>query len=116
MAQLQPSKFCTYVLEPSEEKRGRILTIENLYVIQNMIAQLALEKIELAATRQDFDNYWQQEAELQGSIKVLQQLVDQHHSTMSELENIDARDAGYYSEVSQGIQDPAQIFSPPSNI
>lgn len=86
MATLVPSNFCHYELEPTEEKRGRLFSTENLYVLQNLLATKAQEKIELAAVKASYDEYWQREAELQGAIRVLREIIDGHYSQLGELE------------------------------
>lgn len=89
MSTLIPSQFCRYNLSAAEEKRGQLLTIENLQVLQNDLADLAEEKIRLTLSKASYDEYWQREAELQGSIQLLQGIINRHHALMQDLESIE---------------------------
>lgn len=110
MANLVPSPFCKYELEPDEAKRGMILNTENLWVIQNMIAQYAQEKIDLTLELKHSDQYWQREAVLRGSIDALQSLVDNHNAALAEaLEAQRTNDQFYQAAVTGSPFSPSPI-------
>jgi hypothetical protein len=78
MAYLSPShtQFHFWELTPKEQEEGSLLTITQRQVIQNQIALLAQESINMIV---DSDTQYQwslRQAELQGSRAALQNLLD----------------------------------------
>ncbi len=76
MPTIIPSPFCSYELSERESLEGQILSFNQKCVIQNHIANLAKEKIELTYTHKSPEEYWQREAELQGQILILTHLLE----------------------------------------
>lgn len=86
MPTLNPSPFCTWELSERESIEGQILSFNQRCVIQNHIATAAKEKIELTYTHKEATQYWQREAELQGTILTLQHLLQCSEAAVLELE------------------------------
>lgn len=86
MPTLNPSPFCTWNLEEREAIEGQILSFNQKCVIQNHIAQAAKEKIELTYTHKEPQEYWQREAELQGTILALQHLLACSETAVGDME------------------------------
>lgn len=77
MATLDPnSYFQGWILDEREFLLGSVLTTSNKQVIQNLIVQAAQEKVNLTFDPANPHKFMQREAELQGTIKTLQTLLD----------------------------------------
>lgn len=84
MARLQENPFTSWKLSEEEFRLGSTLTELNLKLIQNEIADAALEKLNLTFDPTNPLKFAQQEAELGGKIRALQYLIDLHtHATQS---------------------------------
>ena len=68
--------FQSWVFSPQELLQAQLLTTLQKQHIQNIIAQAAHEKTMLTFDPSNIPAYTQQEAELQGRIRVLQSLLD----------------------------------------
>lgn len=102
MAELIPSPFCTYSLTKEEEKRGMILGVENLWVLQNLLAQYAKDKLELTHTPQEPYLHLQRESELQGSINAVRSIIDNHYAALEEAKLMSqTNDQFYQSAIAQ---------------
>jgi hypothetical protein len=83
------TSFTKTELTVEEQKAGSILSSLHHAVIQNMIADIAEEKLALKFTPNDVLTFTQQEAELAGQIGILKHLLDlslesqAHHLTPS---------------------------------
>lgn len=88
MPTLIPSKFCTWELSEREAIEGQILSHTQKCVIQNHIAALAKEKIELTYPLEDTPKYWQREAELQGQITFLDFLLSSSDDALLQLDSL----------------------------
>jgi len=76
MAQLNPeSLFQSWIISPEEFVQGTLLSGVQKQVIQNQICVLASEKCLLQFDPAHPNQFIQREAELQGSIKSLQYLI-----------------------------------------
>lgn len=76
---MQPSKnlFTSYTFTPSEELQAPILPLLTEAWIQNKIAQLATNKVTITYDPEHPLKFQQEEAELQGQIKILQLLINE---------------------------------------
>ena len=74
------SSFITYNLTEDEALIGAVLTGLQRQVIQNRISAYAEEKLNLNYTPNDHQTFLQKEAELQGKLSVLRDLLDQSNS------------------------------------
>ncbi len=77
MAKLIPTAFQSYELTEAEEREGKILNISVKYSLQNRMARYAQEKLYLIYDTKDPMSFLQKEAELQGQIRLLQELLDE---------------------------------------
>jgi hypothetical protein len=75
-----PNSFTRYSLTSEELQRGQILTPENSYVIQNLISDIAEEKLSLKYDPQNPIDFAQREAELQGQLGILKMLLELSYS------------------------------------
>lgn len=76
MARLnQDSPFQSWVLSPEEFSQGCILTSLQKQVIQNQIAQIATQKINLEFDSTNVLKYTQEEAALKGQLQALEYLL-----------------------------------------
>lgn len=80
MATLKPSQFCRYELTEQETLQGSVLTFVQTYCIQNQIANLAAQKLNLVFDPSKPDDFAQQVAYLQGQIDSLQYLINTSES------------------------------------
>lgn len=76
MAQQLNTSFTRFELSSQEQIHGQILTPLNCLVIQNLLAQNAEEKMKLKFDPEKPSVFIQREAELQGTIGILQFLLD----------------------------------------
>lgn len=76
MPLLQPNAFTSYILTQDEQQQGSLLTSLNICAIQNLISQIAQEKLSLLYDPTNPLKFAQQEAELHGQMLILQQLVN----------------------------------------
>lgn len=72
------SSFVKYTLTESERKAGSHFAPEQKAVIQNMIADIAEEKISLTYDPDHPLQFTQREAELTGQIGILKYLLELH--------------------------------------
>lgn len=70
------SSFLSYELTPSEIKEGSKFHLQQRAVIQNMIADIAEEKVTLKFDPTNPQQFIQREAELAGQIGILKYLLD----------------------------------------
>ena len=77
------TSFTKLDLNPTEYKAGSTLTYLNIAVIQNLIADIAEEKLALKFTPNDVLTFTQQEAELTGQLGILKHLLSLHESAVS---------------------------------
>lgn len=75
MATLQSNTFSSYELTPEEQLHGNILTQLQKQCIQNEIYLAAQEKLNLLVDPNNMYGSLQREAELQGKIRALQNLI-----------------------------------------
>lgn len=78
MAQVQPTSLTRYILTPEEEVSGYTLTTNNLLVLQNLLADASEGKLNLEFNAADPVKFAQDEAFLQGQIKIIRYLIDQN--------------------------------------
>lgn len=77
MAHLNPENlFQSWKFSETERVQSAILSLLQKQGIQNIIAELAQEKLLLKFTPNDLNTYLQCEAELQGKIGILNHLLD----------------------------------------
>jgi hypothetical protein len=90
----KPNTFSSYTLSPEESMQGALLTSLNICVIQNLISQIAEEKVMLTYDPANPLVYAQREAELHGQILILQQLINNHNeATQTQLKlNLDTQE------------------------
>ena len=70
------STFTRFKLTPEEQVNGQTLTQNNLYVLQNLICDIAEEKLSLKLDPLNPLVFTQREAELQGQLGILKMLVE----------------------------------------
>lgn len=68
------SPFIHYVLSEEEARQGQVLGDLNKQVLQNMLFQVVMEKLNIPRTPE----YVQREAELAGQMSILQSILDNH--------------------------------------
>ena len=76
MAALATNLFTQYTLTEQEELSGKIFSQLNLWVLQNMAAEIALQLIYLPVDTVNVLAYAQTEAEMKGQLLLLQQLIE----------------------------------------
>jgi len=77
MAYLSPDcSFQTWVFSPQELAQVHILTILQKQGIQNQLAQIAQQKLNVVFNSQDIQRSLQEHAELEGRISALHTLLD----------------------------------------
>jgi hypothetical protein len=91
MATLRITKFSSYLLSESEELSGRILNSLQKMVIQNHLCAAAIEKTQLTYDLINPTACLQREAELQGRMLTLQQLLDESEDAENEANTQDSR-------------------------
>lgn len=69
------NQFQSWILTPEEFLAGGLLTIAQKQCIQNQIALVATQKINLSFTPDKFQEFLQQEAHLRGQIDALSYLL-----------------------------------------
>ena len=87
MATLKPSQFCRYELNEQEISQGSALTAVQGYCIQNQIADLAAQKLNLVFDPSKPDDFAQQIAYLQGQIDALQHILNTSESALQHISN-----------------------------
>ena len=70
-----PNTFTSFSLSEDEQKAGATLTSLNVAFIQNLRAQIAEEKLNLAFLPNDILTYTQQEAHLKGQLDALNYIL-----------------------------------------
>ena len=85
MATLQPSQFCRYEMSEQELFQGSALTSLQGYCIQNQIANLASQKLNLVFNPDEPAGFTQQVAYLQGQIDALQHLLNTSAAALPQL-------------------------------
>lgn len=73
--ELVPHSFNKFELSAEEYKAGCVLTLSNQAVIQNLISDVAEEKLRLVLDPQNLTEYAQQEAYLRGQLDILNHLL-----------------------------------------
>lgn len=76
MARIVPNTFTTYELSSEEQKAGYTLTTANLQTIQNLISTAAQLKVNLTFDPDNPSKFLQEEARLNGEIRILSYLVE----------------------------------------
>jgi len=76
MAHPLPTTLTRFHLNNEELASGQTLTTNNLYMIQNLIADAAEEKLALKYDALNPIEFAQREAELQGQIGILKYIVE----------------------------------------
>lgn len=87
MAILKPSVFCRYELTEIELTQGTALTPLQGFCIQNQIADLAAQKLNLVFDPAAPASYAQEVAYLQGQIDALQHLLNMSEAALLKLAN-----------------------------
>lgn len=88
MAHLNPDTlFASWTLTDEETVIGSVLTTLQKQVMQNRISQMAHEKIMLKYDPANPQAYMQQDAELQGQILILQNLITISNEAEARLNN-----------------------------
>jgi hypothetical protein len=82
MAKLIPGLFTRYEFNDDEEISAHILSQENIYAIQNLVAEAAEEKVSLKFDPEKPQLFIQREAELQGNINAYKYLLTMHESSL----------------------------------
>lgn len=75
MATLIPSSFCRYNLSEEEQRAGSYISETQKQVIQNLICDIAEEKLALKFDASNPQSFIQREAELQGQIGILRYIL-----------------------------------------
>lgn len=73
--ELVPHSFNKFELSAEEYKAGCALTLSNQAVIQNLISDVAEEKLRIVLDPQNLTEYAQQEAYLRGQLDILNHLL-----------------------------------------
>lgn len=89
MAHINSNTFTSWKLTFEEYKAGKTFNNLQMYVIQNLIAEAALEKVSLTFDPANPSAFIQREAELQGQISILQYLIADslHPEENTEIQN-----------------------------
>lgn len=82
------SIFTRWELTDQEQLQSNYLPVLTLAKIQNMLVNLAQEKLSLPFDVTCALKSVQREAELQGQILILQQLINEHEGATKELEEL----------------------------
>lgn len=78
-----PTSFTSYQLNANDTKLGQTLTSLNIAVLQNLLSQLAEEKLNLEFTPNDVLSYTQQEAYLKGQMDVVKFIMAANEEVQS---------------------------------
>ncbi len=89
MATLITNTFSAYHLTDQEALQGSILTITQLQVLQNQLAQVAEEKLALDFDPTNPTTYAQQEAYMKGQMDLLLYIIDSSQASADTLNNPD---------------------------
>jgi hypothetical protein len=76
MATINNNAFTQYNLTEQEQLAGTTLNFEQKLCIQNQMASIAMQKLALAATPNDYNTFIQNEAYLGGQLAAFQYLLD----------------------------------------
>jgi hypothetical protein len=85
MATLRTNQFSSYSMSEDEYHSGRILNDIQKMVIQNRLSEAAFEKTQLTYDLTNPTACLQREAELQGRMLCLQQILDESDSSEIEM-------------------------------
>lgn len=85
MSVLIANDFSSYELTQAEELEGSILTITQKQVIQNQLAVVAAEKINLRFDPASPEHFIQLEASLQGQLSILRFILESSDAAQLEL-------------------------------
>jgi hypothetical protein len=78
--QLAINAFTSYTLNAAEYKAGSSFSSEQRAILQNLLSEAAIEKVNLTFDPTNPMKFTQAEAELQGKIGILQYLLDLENS------------------------------------
>lgn len=92
MAKLIPNDFSTYELTDDEALQGSIFTATQLQVLQNKLAEIAKEKLNLEFDTAHPQEFIQQEAYKKGEFELLSYLIDTSRVSAEEVRNPTAVD------------------------
>lgn len=87
MAALQSNSFTSYELTEQEALQGSSYTGLQLQVLQNILANIAEEKIRLIYDPKNPEQFVQQEASLKGALDIITHLIDTSNVAEQELLN-----------------------------
>jgi len=71
MATLQANSFASFKLSEQEEENGQILTLNQKMVLQNKLADIAIQKLNLVLDPANIDDFKMQNSYLQGQLDVM---------------------------------------------
>jgi len=74
--ELKPNQFTSYTLSPNDELQGSILTDLQRKVIQNLLADIAMEKLFLDYDPEHPLHFTQKEAHAKGQIEILTYILN----------------------------------------
>jgi len=77
--------FASYVLAPSEEQVGKVLSSAQIYVIQNKLSQVAHQRINVDFNTLDSGSSLKDSAWLDGQILAYQGMLTDHENASREL-------------------------------
>ncbi len=75
MAELIPNEFTSYKLTEQEELEGAILTIQQKYVMHNLLSVYAAELLNIEYDVTQPESYIQQEAYKRGQIEAMRHIL-----------------------------------------
>jgi len=85
MSEMIPNTFTSYNLSEQEELQGSIFTSLQLQVLQNALASVAEEKINLEYDPKHPEVFLQKEAGLQGQLATYNYLIDKSLASVEEI-------------------------------
>lgn len=84
MAILIPNDFSSWQLSPAEEESGQILTYEQKAVLQNKLAEIVRDKLNITLDVNNPVKFAQEEAYLKGQMDLVVWLLDTSQSVEHE--------------------------------
>lgn len=82
MPTITSNSFTSFSLTDDEQKAGSTLSSLNVAVLQNQLAQIAEEKINLVFTPDSINTFLQQEAYLKGQLDLLNYILAAHEESL----------------------------------